>query len=112
VALIVVLVGIVILVVSVLKPEEAPTPTVAGPMEQIMTVLPVPTGFEEVITSVVTVIPTEFMLPGLFGPTPTPTPGAAIPGPDVRHAELPHLPWAPVPLPESPARVEKDRFSP
>jgi hypothetical protein len=80
VALIVVLVGLVIVVVTLLQPEpEPPTPTVAGPLDQIATVLPVPTGFEGVMTSVATLLPTSFPLFPLEA-TETPTPGAAVPG--------------------------------
>jgi pSer/pThr/pTyr-binding forkhead associated (FHA) protein len=80
-AVILVLVGAVLLLVTMLGPGEQPvTPTVAGPMDQIMTALPVPTGFEEMITSVATLMPQGLPLPGFASEsTPTPTPEAGRP---------------------------------
>jgi hypothetical protein len=78
--LIVVLVGIVILLVLILKPAEAPpTPTAVDPMQHMLTALPLPTGFEDMMTAVVTVLPPGLPIPFLGG-TPTPTPEAAVPG--------------------------------
>jgi hypothetical protein len=79
-ALVVVLVGIVVLLVTVLRPrEEAMTPTpIENPVEQIMTALPVPTEFQEITTAIVPLIPTDLLLP-LFGPTSTTTPEAGVP---------------------------------
>lgn len=77
---VVVLVGIVVLLVMLLRPKEAlTTPTPVDQMEQIMTVLPVPTEFQDVATSVVPMIST--VLPGFqLGATATPPPpGAALP---------------------------------
>jgi hypothetical protein len=74
VAVVAVLAGLVLLLVLVLRPEPLPpTPTVVEPMEHMLTVLPIPTGFEDMITSVATMLPEGLPLP-LFGGTPTPTP--------------------------------------
>jgi hypothetical protein len=81
VVLVVVLVGIVALLVILLQPgeETVTTPTPGDPLEDMMTVLPVPTEFQDVVTSVVPMIPTG--LP-IFpkGATSTPPP----PGADLR----------------------------
>jgi hypothetical protein len=84
--LVVVLVGIVVLLVIALQPkeEEITTPTPGDPMEQFMTVVPVPTEAQDIVTAVLPLIPT-----GLFplGATATPPPpGAAIPGPPAQVA--------------------------
>jgi hypothetical protein len=94
-ALVLVLVGMVILVVSLLRAEPEPvTPTVAAPLDQIATVFPVPTGLQDVMTAVVPLLPTGF--PALpFGPTTPPTPESTLPG-----REMVQAPVAPVPLPE------------
>jgi pSer/pThr/pTyr-binding forkhead associated (FHA) protein len=101
-ALVVVLVGIVILVVTLLQAEPEPvTPTVAGPLDQIATVFPVPTGLQEVMTAVVPLLPTGFpVLPS--GPTAPPTPKSALPG-----REMAQAPMAPVPVPEPSIRFER-----
>jgi pSer/pThr/pTyr-binding forkhead associated (FHA) protein len=103
VALIVVLVGIVILLVTLLQPEPEPvTPTVAGPLDQITTAFPVPTGLQGVMTSVATLLPTGFpLLPS----GPTPTPESALPGRGM--AQGPALSAPPVPLPEPPMQPGK-----
>ena len=84
--LVVVLVAIVALLVIVLQPkeEELTAPTPGDPVEGIMTVLPVPTEAQDIVTAIVPLIPT-----GLFplGATATPPPpGAAIPGPPAQVA--------------------------
>jgi hypothetical protein len=73
VLLVVVVVGIVALLVVLLQPkeEEITTPTPGDPVEQIMTVLPVPTQLQDIVTSVVPMIPTG--LP-FFSPKETSTP--------------------------------------
>jgi hypothetical protein len=77
---IVVLVGIVLLLVTLLQPAELPaTPTVVEPLERMRTALPIPTGIQDIVTAVVTLIPPGLQLPRLRG-TPTPTPEAAVPG--------------------------------
>jgi hypothetical protein len=67
------LAGVVALVVMVLQPGEStvPTPTQGNPIEQLITVVPVPTEMEGIVTSVVPLIPTEFHL---FPPAATETP--------------------------------------
>jgi hypothetical protein len=73
-AIIVVLAGIVLLLVTVLRPEpQPPTPTMVEPMEHMLTALPLPTGFEDMVTAVATMLPEGLPLP-LLGGTPTPTP--------------------------------------
>lgn len=73
VLLVVVLVGIVALLVFLLQPkeEEITTPTPGNPVDQVMTVLPVPTQLQDIVTSVVPMIPTG--LP-FFSPKATSTP--------------------------------------
>ena len=80
VALIAVLTGIVLLIVTLLQPKPGPvTPTVAGPVEQIMTSLPVPTEFEGIMATIMPALPSGMpFLPS--GATATPTPEAAVPG--------------------------------
>jgi hypothetical protein len=123
VALIVVLVGLVILVVTLLQPApEPPTPTVAGPrgipVDKISTVLPVPTGFGEVITSVATLLPTSLPFFPL-GATATPTPGAAlrrhyvgaaVSGREMVQGVVRSATF--VPFPESRVRLEGDDIAP
>jgi pSer/pThr/pTyr-binding forkhead associated (FHA) protein len=79
--LVIVLAGIVVLLILLLQPKEetVTTPTPGDRMEQMMTSLPVPTEFQDVVTSVVPLIPTglPFFPPGATA-TPPP-PGAAIP---------------------------------
>jgi hypothetical protein len=100
IALVVVLVGIVILLVTLLQPEPGPaTPTVEGPLEQISTVLPIPGGMEGVMTSVVTMMPSSLPFFPL-GPTATPSPEGAVDGQPV--ARGPAKAPSPIPLPEPP----------
>lgn len=74
VGLIAVLVGIVVLLVVGLRPAGAPpTATAVDPMEHMMTALPLPTGFEDIVTAVVPLMPTG-LWNLLLGGTPTPTP--------------------------------------
>ncbi len=70
-----VLAALVTALVIVLQPGETatPTPTQGNPLEQLITVVPVPTQLQEVIPSVVPLIPTEFRLFPL-PPTETPSP--------------------------------------
>lgn len=64
--------------VVALRPGEptTPTPTQGNPLEQLITVVPIPTQLQEVIPSVVPLIPTEFRLFPV-PPTETPSPLAA-----------------------------------
>ena len=72
-----VLAAMVTLLVIVLQPEEptAPTPTQGNPVEQLMTVVPVPTQLEGVLPSVVPLIPTELHI---FPSAPTETPSPLV----------------------------------
>jgi hypothetical protein len=83
VALIAVLAGIVLLIVTLLQPKPGPvTPTVAGPVEQIMTSLPVPTEFEGIMATIMPALPSGLpFFPS--GATATPTPEAALRGQEV-----------------------------
>jgi hypothetical protein len=85
VLLVVVLVGIVALLVALLQPEEETitTPTDGDPVEKMITALPVPTELQDIVTSVVPMIPTGGL--PIFPPRETPTPPP--PG-----ADLPRLP--------------------
>jgi len=90
-AFVLLLVGIVALLVTILRPEApVTTPTAIDQGEQLMTVLPVPTEMQDIISTVIPV------LPGLFGVTPTPPPpGARAPGPSLGSGclglqEVPH----------------------
>jgi hypothetical protein len=84
VLLVVVLVGIVALLVILLRPEEEAitTPTPGNPMEQVMTVLPVPTQLQDIVTSVVPMIPTglPFLQPKKTA-TPPPPGANLLPSP-------------------------------
>lgn len=84
VALVVVLAGIVLLIVTLLQPEPGPvTPTVAGPAEQFMTALPVPTEMQGVMATIMPALPSGlplFPLGPQETPDATPTPEAALPG--------------------------------
>jgi hypothetical protein len=74
ICLIVVLVGIVFVLVTVLQPAEAPpTATAVEPGQYLLTALPLPTGFDDIVTAVAPLLPTGMNLPFLGG-TPTPTP--------------------------------------
>jgi pSer/pThr/pTyr-binding forkhead associated (FHA) protein len=81
VLLVVVLVGVVLLLVSALRPEEIQgeaTPT--GDIPDLMTVIPIPTEMHEMATSVLPMLPSVLpIFPG--GATETPEPGASVPGP-------------------------------
>jgi hypothetical protein len=65
--LVIVLAGIVALLVILLQPkeEEITTPTPGDPVEQMMTVLPVPTQLEGIMGTVIPIIPTGLPLPFL-----------------------------------------------
>ncbi len=66
------LVGLVFLLVTALRPPPAPpTPTIVEPMQHMLTALPLPTGLDDLVTSVATLFP-EDLLPSLLGGTPTP----------------------------------------
>jgi hypothetical protein len=68
-AFVLLLVAIVYLLVNILQPARpVVTPTAIDQSEQLMTVLPVPTEMQDIISTVIPV------LPGLFGVTPTPPP--------------------------------------
>lgn len=83
--LIVVLVGIVTVLVVALQPQrEDQTPTPMNQLDQIITALPVPTEFQDIVTSVVPLITTR--LPGFASPEPAtpPPPAAGIPADPLR----------------------------
>ncbi len=99
VCLVLVLVGLVLLLVTLLRPEEAPREaTPANQFEQFITDLPIPTEFQDIMTSVVPLLPTGLpFLPGRE--TPTPDPGAANPERDRVAKSNEPLPATAVPLP-------------
>ncbi len=76
-AFVLLLVAIVFLLVKILEPAAtAATPTAIDQREQLMTVLPVPSEMQDIISTVIPV------LPGILGVTPTPPPpGARAPCP-------------------------------
>ncbi len=78
-ALLLVLAGMVLALVLILRPKEevVPTATPGSLPEQLMTVMP--TGFQEMATAILPLVPTELPLPPFLGPTPTPTPESRIP---------------------------------
>lgn len=80
VCLVLVLVGIVLLLVNLLQPEDLPpASTPPNQIEQFVTDMPIPTEMQDIMTSVVPLLPSGLpFLPG--GATPTPNPGAAHPG--------------------------------
>jgi pSer/pThr/pTyr-binding forkhead associated (FHA) protein len=94
-----VLVGLVLLLVTLLRPEDAPpAETPANQIEQFITDMPIPTELQDVMTSVVPLLPSG--LPFLRGEeTPTPNPGAARPGRERAVQSYEPLPPVPVPLP-------------
>jgi hypothetical protein len=100
VCLVVLLVGIVLLLVTLLRPEELPPDSTApNEIEQFVTEMPIPTEFQDVMTSVVPLFPSGLpFLPG--GETPTPNPGAANPGRERVGRSSEPLP--PVPNPQPP----------
>lgn len=72
--LLVVLAGAALLLVMVLRPAPGPpTPTAGEPLQQMLTALPLPTGFDQIVTDVVPLLPTDLSLP-FFGTTATPVP--------------------------------------
>jgi hypothetical protein len=99
VCLVLVLVGIVLLLVTFLQPEEGPVEsTPPNQIEQFITDLPIPTEFQDMMTSVVPLLPSG--LPFLRGEeTPTPNPGAAEPGRERAVQSNEPLPPAPIPQP-------------
>jgi hypothetical protein len=99
VCLVLVLVGIVLLLVTFLRPEDVPVEsTPSNQIEQFITDLPIPTELQNVMTSVVPLLPSG--LPFLPGEeTPTPNPGAAEPGRERSVQSNEPLPPAPIPLP-------------
>jgi predicted component of type VI protein secretion system len=99
VAVVLVLVGLVLLLVALLRPEDAPPEaTPANQIEQFITDMPIPTELQDVMTSVVPLLPSG--LPFLPGEeTPTPNPGAAHPGRERAVQSDKSLPPAPMPLP-------------
>jgi pSer/pThr/pTyr-binding forkhead associated (FHA) protein len=100
VCLVLVLVGLVLLLVTLFRPEGAPSAaTPANQIEQFITDLPIPTEFQDMMTSVVPLLPGG--LPFLPGEeTPTPNPGAADPGRE--RAVRSNLPLSPAPVPLPP----------
>jgi hypothetical protein len=99
VCLVLVLVGIVLLLVTFLQPEDGPVEsTPSNQIEQFITDLPIPTEFQDMMTSVVPLLPSGLpFLPG--GETPTPNPGAADPGRERAIRSNEPLPPAPIPVP-------------
>jgi pSer/pThr/pTyr-binding forkhead associated (FHA) protein len=99
VCLVLVLVGIVLLLVTFLRTEDVPAEsTPPNQIEQFITDLPIPTEFQDMMTSVVPLLPSG--LPFLPGEeTPTPNPGAADPGRERAVQSNEPLPPAPIPLP-------------
>lgn len=99
VCLVLVLVGIVLLLVTLLRPEELPPDsTPSNQIEQFVTDMPIPTEFQDVMTSVVPLFPSGLpFLPG--AETPTPNPGAANPGREWVGRSTEPLPPAPIPRP-------------
>ncbi len=80
--LVIVMVSIVAGLVVLLQPrEERVTPTPMNQIEQLITALPIPTEFQDIVTSVVPLIPTGFPLLPLGETATPPPPGADIPGP-------------------------------
>jgi len=72
--LLAVLAGAALLLVMVLRPAPGPpTPTAGEPLQQMLTALPLPTGFDQIVTDVVPLLPTDLSLP-FFGATATPVP--------------------------------------
>jgi len=86
VCLVVLLVGLVLLLVTIFQPEEAPpVATPEGQMDGLLTALPVPTQMQDMMTSIVPMFST--VLPGFpLGPTATLEPGSSISGPEIAAA--------------------------
>jgi predicted component of type VI protein secretion system len=99
VCVVLVLAGLVLLLVTLLRPEDAPAEaTPANQIEQFITDMPIPTEFQDMMTSVVPLLPSG--LPFLPGEeTPTPNPGAADPGRERAAESNEPLPPAPIPQP-------------
>jgi hypothetical protein len=111
VAAILVLAGIVILLVVVFRPDKAtPTPTAAGPLDQIMTnIPPMPTELQDFVTSIATILPTEFrFLPYLVAtPTSTPAPDPTVPQRETTRQSAGIIAPLPVSRPPEPIVVEQ-----
>jgi pSer/pThr/pTyr-binding forkhead associated (FHA) protein len=101
ICLVVLLIGLVLLLVNVLQPEEvAPVPTHEPQMEGPMTALPVPTQMQGMMTSVVPMFST--VLPGFpVGSTATTEPGSSIPGTEISSRQADATPPAPHPAPSA-----------
>lgn len=99
VCLVLVLVGIVLLLVTLLRTEDVPVEsTPSNQIEQFITDLPIPTEFQDMMTSVVPLLPSG--LPFLpREETPMPNPGVAEPGRERSVQSNEPLPPAPIPLP-------------
>jgi hypothetical protein len=83
--LVVALSGIVVVLVIMLQPQqEAVTPTPMNQIQQLITALPVPTEFQDIVTSVIPLIPTGLPLLPPGETTTPPPPGAAVPAPSIR----------------------------
>jgi hypothetical protein len=80
---VVLLVGLVLLLVTILQPGEAPAvPTSEAQMDGLLTALPMPTQMQGMMTSIVPMFST--VLPGFpLGSTATPEPGSSISGPEI-----------------------------
>jgi hypothetical protein len=80
VLLVLALVAIAVVLVMALQPREVlTTPTTMDQMEQMMTALPVPTELQDIVTSVIPLIPTGLPLHPPGETATPPTPEAAIP---------------------------------
>ncbi|MFC2030230.1 FHA domain-containing protein [Chloroflexota bacterium] len=99
ICLVLLLIGLVLLLVTVLQPEEAaPVPTHQPQMEGLFTALPVPTQMQDMMTSIVPMFST--VLPGFpVGSTATPEPGSSIPGTEILGRQADATPSAPHPAP-------------
>ena len=99
VCLVVLLVGLVLLLVTIVQPGEAPAvPTSETQMDGLLTSLPIPTQMQDLVTSIVPMFST--VLPGFpLGSTATPEPGSSISGPEIAGPPADGTPPAPQPRP-------------
>lgn len=99
VCLVVLLVGLVLLLVTIFQPGEAPAvPTSETQMDGLLTALPIPTQMQDMVTSIVPMFST--VLPGFpLGSTATPEPGSSISGPEIAGPPADGTPPAPQPRP-------------
>jgi hypothetical protein len=106
---VVLLIGLVLLLVTIFQPGEAPAvPTYEPQAEGLLTALPVPTQMQEVVTSIVPMFST--MLPGFpLGSTATPEPGSSIPGTEISGRPADAIAPAPHPPPSAFSGSRGDR---